>query len=116
MPLHYNRQSYSLDAVLEQVPASDDLDDPALLRLLDQIDAPRVLHAAVGTLLASYGELLRAALAASLRAVRLALVQKQPISLGMGRALKALQSGLAILHALFSILHLHQEGFRAGPH
>lgn len=60
----HDRKSYFLDAVLEKVPAGDELDDAALPGLLDQFDARQVLHVAFGTLLTSYGEPLRSVLAA----------------------------------------------------
>jgi hypothetical protein len=60
----HDRMSYFLDAVLEKVPSSDELDDSSLPSLLDQFDARQVLHVAFGTILTSYGETIRATLAA----------------------------------------------------
>jgi tagaturonate epimerase len=60
----HDRKSYFLDAMLEKVPAGTDLADAALPSLLDQFDARQVLHVAFGTLLTTYGEPIRAVLAA----------------------------------------------------
>ncbi|HEX9440934.1 MAG TPA: tagaturonate epimerase family protein, partial [Roseiflexaceae bacterium] len=60
----HDRKSYFLDAVLEKVPSSDALDDEALPGLLDQFDARQVLHVAFGTILTTYGDAIRATLAA----------------------------------------------------
>jgi hypothetical protein len=60
----HDHKSYVLDAMLEQVPPSDALDDDALPSLLDQFDARQMLHVAFGTLLASYGGAIRATLGA----------------------------------------------------
>jgi hypothetical protein len=60
----HDRKSYFLDAMLEKVPPSDALNDAALPDLLDQFDARQVLHVAFGTILTSYGETIRATLAA----------------------------------------------------
>src|SRR5262249_32317706 len=60
----HDRKSYFLDAMLENVPPSDALDDAALPALLDQFDARQVLHVAFGTILTTYGETIRATLAA----------------------------------------------------
>lgn len=60
----HDRKSYFLDAVLEKVPPSEVLGDAALPGLLDQFDARQVLHVAFGTILTTYGETIRATLAA----------------------------------------------------
>lgn len=59
-----DRKSYFLDAALDKVPAGDDLVDAELPGLLDQFDARQVLHVAFGTLLTTYGDTIRATLAA----------------------------------------------------
>jgi hypothetical protein len=59
-----DRKSYFLDAVLEKVPAGEELADAALPGLLEQFDARQVLHVAFGTLLTGYGRQIRAVLAA----------------------------------------------------
>lgn len=59
----HDRKSYFLDAVLDKVPAGDDIADAALPGLLDEFDARQVLHVAFGTILVTYGETIRATLA-----------------------------------------------------
>jgi hypothetical protein len=60
----HDRKTYFLDAALDKVPASDELDDADLPGLLDQFDARQVLHVAFGTILTTYGDAIRATLAA----------------------------------------------------
>jgi hypothetical protein len=59
-----DRVSYHVSAQPERIPALDTLFDSALPSLLDQFDARQVLHVAFGTVLAQYGEPLKAFLEA----------------------------------------------------
>jgi hypothetical protein len=59
----HDRKSYFLDAVLEKVPTGASVRDADLPALLDQFDSRQVLHVAFGTILTSYGDEIRAALA-----------------------------------------------------
>ena len=60
----HDRKTYFLDAILAKVPASDALEDADLPGLLDQFDARQVLHVGFGTILTTYGDTIRATLAA----------------------------------------------------
>jgi len=58
-----DRATYHVSARLDRVAAAEDLADHELASLIDQFDARQVLHVTFGSVLAVFGERLRAALA-----------------------------------------------------
>lgn len=69
----HDRKTYFLDAQLSKVPAGAAVSDADLPELLNQFDARQVLHVAFGSILDTYGDPLRALIAAHEEAFRLGL-------------------------------------------
>jgi hypothetical protein len=57
------RTSYHVSAELTRAPRAEELSDTALVTLLNQFDARQILHVCFGSILAQYGEEIRAVLA-----------------------------------------------------
>ncbi|HEY6042979.1 MAG TPA: tagaturonate epimerase family protein, partial [Anaerolineae bacterium] len=68
-----DRATYHVSARLENVRTAQMLSDPQLVMLLDEFDARQVLHVTFGSVLALFGDALRASLAANLPAYHQAL-------------------------------------------
>jgi hypothetical protein len=69
----HDRKTYCLDAQLSKVPAGEAVPDADLPDLLNQFDARQVLHVAFGSILDTYGDALRAFIAAHEDAFRAGL-------------------------------------------